>query len=70
MTARRALAADRLAGIDYAGRAGGFYLWIVLPSGLRASTVVEQLARQNLAVTPAEAFVLAASRRHRRFTFA
>lgn len=56
MAARHALAAEILEGVDYAGRAGGFYIWLPLPAGLRASTLVAQLARQNLAVTPAEAF--------------
>lgn len=56
MAARHALAAKVLEGVEYAGRAGGFYIWLPLPAGLRASTLVAQLARQDLAVTPAEAF--------------
>ncbi|MDA3922837.1 MAG: PLP-dependent aminotransferase family protein [Salinisphaera sp.] len=58
MDARYALAADILQGIDYAGRTGGFYLWLPLPAGLRASTLVDQLARRGLTVTPAEAFCI------------
>lgn len=56
MAARHALAAEVLDGVGYAGRAGGFYIWVPLPAGQRASTLVVQLARQGLTVTPAEAF--------------
>lgn len=56
MAARHALAAGILEGVNYAGRVGGFYIWVPLPAGLRASTLVAQLAREGLAVTPAEAF--------------
>ena len=56
IAARHALAAERLAGIDYRARPGGFFLWLGLPAGLRATQVVEELAGRQVRVTAAEAF--------------
>ncbi|OHV08847.1 PLP-dependent aminotransferase family protein [Kushneria phosphatilytica] len=53
---RHALARELLGEFDFSARPGGFYLWLSLPAGQRVSTLIEQLARQQVRVTPAEAF--------------
>ncbi|RKR07205.1 GntR family transcriptional regulator [Kushneria sinocarnis] len=53
---RHALARELLGEFDFSARPGGFYLWLPLPVGRRASALLEQLARRQVWITPAEAF--------------
>ncbi len=59
MSARHAMAAERLAGADYTARPDGFNIWLRLPPGRRAGSFVEQLADRGVIVTPAEPFCVA-----------
>ncbi|MCM2131333.1 PLP-dependent aminotransferase family protein [Larsenimonas sp. GH3-8] len=53
---RQAMGRDALRGHDVHGHEHGFYLWIVLPAGQRASRLIDELARQHVYLTPGEAF--------------
>ncbi|GAB3676092.1 aminotransferase-like domain-containing protein [Salinisphaera aquimarina] len=53
---RQALAAERLHDVDFVARPGGFFIWLPLPSGLRAAPIVDQLEQLGVRVTAAEAF--------------
>lgn len=53
---RRRMTLDALAGFDIRLRPGGFYAWLCLPAGERASRVVERLAGERIRINPAEAF--------------
>ncbi|HET7313576.1 PLP-dependent aminotransferase family protein [Salinisphaera sp.] len=56
LEARRRMVEDALAEFSPCTRAGGFYAWLALPPGQRASRVVERLAEARIRVNPAEAF--------------
>lgn len=59
LEARHTMARETLSGFDLSLRPGGFYAWLNLPVGQRATNVVERLAQQCIRVNPAEAFCVA-----------
>ncbi|WP_106476122.1 aminotransferase-like domain-containing protein [Phytohalomonas tamaricis] len=56
MNARFDLAQRWLDGFAWSGRRGGFHLWLPMPPGGRAASLIEQLGRQSVVVTSSEPF--------------
>lgn len=54
---RQSLAADVLAGFQFAAHPLSFHLWLHLPEPWRSNEFSAQLRRRGVVVTPAEAFV-------------
>ncbi|MCM5705106.1 PLP-dependent aminotransferase family protein [Larsenimonas salina] len=61
LSARYRMAIEALNGHRIQGAEGGFYLWIHMPAGLRASQLIDELQRQNVRLTSGEAFCVGAT---------
>lgn len=56
--ARQKLASERLAGYEIQSHAGGYHLWLTLPSHWRSQSFVAAAARRDIALTPSTTFAV------------
>ena len=55
---RQAIAAERLAGADFAAKPEAYYLWLRLPEPWRGDAFAAEARARGVVVTPAEAFAV------------